>query len=144
MLKKLITIVLFNLLLSNVFAQHFSIGIETLTSPGEIMINNYTALQYLINEKDGHDFNQNNIYTYTIVVKDEAGLIYHILYQTDFIGTLQYLAISNNLLKYFNCDNYPIGYWNACLRKINADDLQSELIKNKVSCIVARLNLCRN
>ena len=142
MLKKLMLFILLNLLLSNVFAQHFSLGIETIRSPGEIMINNYTALPFSIEGKENHVFDQNNLYTYTIVVKDEQGLVYHILYQTDFLDALQYLAISNNLLKYFDCENNPIRNWHSCLHKTTADDLPSEVIKNKIYCIMSRLNSC--
>ena len=107
-------------------------------SANQILTGSYTKIE-LCNVFQNNQFDIRNPYTNLEILKDENGVVYHILFQTDFSGLINYVSISNNLIEKFNCR--PNSYFCSCLKKINQQHFDSVKTTALIDCIMSQLNL---
>ncbi len=129
--------------LTKVYGQRFVKISEITSPPGNIIISNYFQIALSANESNKLLYDVNNVDTYTQILQDERENIYHILYQTDFSGHIKFMALSNNLTDYFKCNNFPLNKLYGCFKKSEDDFLPSDISNKIISCIIARLNSCK-
>ena len=136
---------LFILLLSlnwgTIFSQSFEKQQQTNAVASQIILNNYTALSLEVGKKPVA-FDLSNTYTYIQPVNDKLGNVYHILFQTDFFGKLNYIALSNNLNEIFNCEKKSLIGFYACIKNIGKSFISTEIIDAIINCILNRINYC--
>jgi len=140
-MKKLLFTLTASLQLQFSIAQHFIKTNQLVTDPTAIIINNYTAIS-LINEKYLQDFDLKNSYTFIQKITDENNIVYHVLYQTDFFGTINFISLSNDLWGIFNCNKVGLLSFYACNHKKSSNNFSMEVIDNVINCILERLNHC--
>lgn len=144
------TYITFYCLLFFVFSQHLSFA-QTYTKsenisvvPSKIKGSNYTPLFFDNESKGKAIFDLSNPYTYLQIIDDINYNAYHILYQTDFVGNITFLALSNNLMERFNYKKDGFIGYNWCIRKIKKDNFSIETINTIIDCILTRLNTANN
>jgi len=137
-------------LLFFIFSQHLSFA-QTYTKsenisvvPSKINGNNYTPLFFDIESKGKAIFDLSNLYTYLQIIDDINYNSYHILYQTDFVGNITFIALSNNLMERFNYKKDGFIGYNWCIRKIKKDNFSIETTNAIIDCILTRLNAVSN
>ncbi len=123
------------------FAQHFIKTNQLVTDPTAIIIKNYSPIS-LINEKYLPDFDSKNSYTFIQKITDQNNTVYHVLYQTDFFGTINFIALSNDLWQMFNCNKVGLLSFYSCNHKHSSSNFSMEIIDNVINCILERLNYC--
>jgi histidinol phosphatase-like enzyme len=136
-------ILIFFLLIAKAYGQRFAKTNETITPPGNIIISNYFPIEWSSIEPVKSLFDINNNYTYMVIVSDKQDGIYHILYQTDFSGNIIYIGLSNNLTDFFYCTNHPMTGLFSCVKKNDGMFLPAEISEKIISCIISRLNCCK-
>lgn len=127
------------------FSQQYVAGEMMLIKPYQVIIENYTGVKLVkeTSEKSNTPaFDMNNPYTLLQQLTDEKGNNFHILLQTDFLGKLVYLAISNNLSALFNRKDRPMIFFQNCMKEMNHYVLSVQVTAAAVNCIVDRLNYC--
>ena len=126
-------------------AQQFSTAEQSTIKPSQVIIDNYTVINFskeIIDNNMANRFDLNNPYTYLQIVKDENLSSYHILFQTSFEGKILFLSYSNNLSGLFNKKEKPMFLFTRCLKEINNQLSSTQVIDAAVRCIVERLNYC--
>lgn len=129
----------------DLFSQQYVAGEMVLIKPYQVIIDNYTGVKLLKETQEKAitpAFDMNNPYTLLQQVSDEKGNNYHILLQTDFLGKLVYLAISNNLSAIFNRKDRPVFFFQKCMKEMSHYVLSAEITAAAVKCIIDRLNYC--
>lgn len=140
-MKRIVSTAFLVFLCINIMAQKFSKGLLSIVSPDLISIDNYSVVQMENNNKD-LKFDMQNPYTYTLLINDNQQQRYQLIYQTDIWENLSYLAISNNLITIFECNNNKwLSFWN-CNKRATSSVLKSVAIEQQLSCILQRLNDC--
>jgi hypothetical protein len=126
-------------------AQRFVRGQQSTIQASQILIDNYTTIS-LLSKKDETStlniFDNSNPYTFIQNLTDSDEKIYQILFQTDFLGKLHLLAISNNLNEIFNCADKPRLRFLSCIKDVHASDFPTENIEKALHCLIERLNYC--
>lgn len=126
---------------SNVIGQQFELKELNSIATNQILPGSYMKVD-LCDVYQSHDFSASNPYTFLQVVKDEEGKFYHILYQTDFSGMVNYVGISNNLSEMFNCR--ASRFFCSCLKKTDSHMFDSIKTTDTINCILSQLNFCKN
>ena len=85
-------------------------------------------------------FDLHNPYTFIQAIQDDERKMYQILYQTDFLGNLLYLGISNNLSDRFADPEKPLMKFNLCINGVNQSIFAAENIELAIGCILDWLN----
>lgn len=125
----------------NIMAQKFNKGSFSIVSPDLISIDNYRVVQMDNNNKE-LKFDKQNPYTYILLINDNQQQRYQLIYQTDIWENMSYLAISNNLITVFECNNDNwLSFWD-CNNRAASSILKSVAIEQQLSCILQRLNDC--
>ncbi len=129
------------------FAQNFSRGMNLVIEPAQVISDNYICI-ILQKEIDAEPFfnrfDKSNPYTYLQLIHDKNGKDSHILYQTNFSGSILFLAYSNNLSIYFNGRDKPLNVFMNCIRECNAHISAVQNAAAAISCIMQRLEFCSN
>lgn len=139
MRKKICTFFLFFLVGRAACCQRFQLQELKTISANQILTGSYTKIE-LCAVFQNNLFDSKNPYTYLEILNDENGVVYHILYQTDFSGLINHISISNNLTEKFNCR--PKIYFCSCIKKINQQHFDSVKTTAIIDCIMSQLNLC--
>lgn len=128
------------------FSQRFERSQHSTIQASQILIDNYTTVS-LPGKKDEminlNSFDRSNPYTFLQNLTDSEEKTYQILFQTDFLGKLHLLAISNNLNEIFNCTEKPMHRFLSCIKDVHASDFPAENIEKALNCVIERLNYCR-
>ena len=121
--------------------QKFNKGYVSIVSPDLISIEHYSTLQMENNNKE-MKFDNQNPYTYILLINDNQKHHYQLLYQTDIWENLSYVALSNNLISIFECNNDNwLSFW-KCNKTAASSVLRSVATEQQLNCIVERLNDC--
>lgn len=135
-------LILLLIFFSSAYGQRYSRISEAKTSPESIIINNYSPLSLPAAQKKKSSFDITNSDTYMMILRDRNEGICHILYQTDFEGNLNFIALSNNLIGFFNCNDRTLIDFYNCIKKTADAFFPGELSAKVISCILSRLNSC--
>jgi hypothetical protein len=134
-----------NLTVSNPYAQSIFKGITVNISPSIIIMEEYTTLDLHENNHKfllQKSFDYKNDATFILPLTDENSKVFHVLYQTDFSGKLIYLAVSNNLLKWFVCEEKPMFSFDLCIKKMDCTFFPEKCIDEVIECVMQRLRAC--
>jgi len=126
-------------------AQYFNKAQQYSISPTHLLIENYTSVGLSSDDTKALHFNEfdiTNPYTFIQAITDNAGQVYHIIYQTDFVGKLFFLGYSNNLSSIFNNPEKPKMRLLNCLKNTKDDLNTSESATIAIDCLLERLNYC--
>ena len=110
-------------------------------SNDQLVINNYSTLKIAGLELNNY-FNTKNPYTYLLLIGDEQGRNHQLIYQTNFIGALDFIGLSSSLYNRFKCIENPIWKFNACINQTDKTALNSIIIDAVIDCILMRINDC--
>jgi hypothetical protein len=143
---RLLPLIIFSLFpFRDIAAQQFYRTGQISIDPAQVIIENYfqVSLPIAKTERSGRDqFDRRNPYTGIFMISDDKKKNYHILYQTDFLGRLSYLALSVNLLSVFNRKEKPMAPFNKCLMYDNEYFTSIQVTETMVKCILERLAFC--
>ncbi|MBU3713539.1 MAG: hypothetical protein FGM46_01165 [Ferruginibacter sp.] len=137
-----ITILLFSINIKS-YSQAFTRGQQSHIQANQIITEQFFSITLLpVNNSSSelNIYNLHNPYTFIQAIQDAEGKMYQILYQTDFIGNLLYLGISNNLSDRFASPEKPLMKFTICLNKVNQSVFLSENIEMAIGCILSWLN----
>lgn len=126
-------------------AQSFSLGQNLIIQTVQVMPENYTTIilqKEIDTEPFFNRFDKSNPYTYLQLIHDINGRDSHILYQTNFLGSILFLAYSNNLSVYFNGRDKPLNVFVNCIRQSNEHISAVQNATAAISCIMQRLEFC--
>jgi len=134
-----------NLTVSNSNAQSIFKGVSVNISPSIIIMEEYSTID--LHENNHHlllqkSFDYKNDATFILPVTDENSKVFHVLYQTDFSGKLIFLAVSNNLLKWFVCEEKPMYSFDLCVKKIDCAFFPVKCTDEVIECVMQRLRFC--
>lgn len=85
-------------------------------------------------------FDSNNPYTYLQLLLDENGIVYQLLYQTNFIDELEHLSISNNANH--QCLTIKKNEYCSCVKKLQVETFPSLQTSGTLDCVVQILKRC--
>lgn len=126
-------------------AQYYYKAQQYNITPSQILIENYTSVGLSSDDTKALHFNEfdiTNPYTFIQAITDNAGQMYHIIYQTDFVGKLFFLGYSNNLSSIFNNPEKPVMRLLYFLKNIKENLNTSESSTIAINCMIERLNYC--
>ena len=126
-------------------AQNFNKGYVSIVATAQVIPENYFLIKLnpeMIGDQHANVFDINNTDTHLQVLIDNTGKKYHILLQTNFMGKVTYLSISNNLVPIFNKKEKPMFMFENCIQDLNTSISQNQNIETALSCIVGRLEYC--
>jgi len=126
------------------FAQTYTKSENISVAPSKIKSGNYTPLFFDKESKGKAIFELNNPYTYLQIIDDINYNAYHILFQTDFVGNITFIALSNNLMERFNYKKDGFIEYNWCIKKIKKENFSIEKTNAIIDCILTRLNTVNN
>lgn len=129
----------------SVYAQSFSLGQNLIIQPTQVITDNYTVVvlqKEIDTEPFFNRFDKSNPYTYLQLINDINGRDSHILYQTNFLGSILFLAYSNNLSVYFNARERPLNVFQNCIRQSNGHISAVQNVTATINCILQRLEFC--
>lgn len=144
-LKPVICSIFIFMNLTDTSGQAFTKSRQSVILPSQILPENYSMIQ-LPEEKGGdpslNRYDNGNPYTYLQLITDRSGKIFHILFQTDFLGKITLLAYSNSLYGVFNNREKPIFRFHSCIKNINRYVFSVQNAEAAINCILERLNYC--
>ena len=126
-------------------AQTFNKGYLSIVPTVQIIPENYFTIKMqpeMIGDSKANLFDINNADTHLQILIDNTGKKYHILLQTNFMGKVTYLSISNNLVPIFNKKEKPMFMFESCVQDLNTSISQNQNIETALSCVIGRLEYC--
>lgn len=126
-------------------SQTFNKGSFSIISTSQIIFGNYFVINLqpeMIADPKANRFDINNTDTHLQVLIDNNGKKYHILLQTNFMGKVTFLSISNNLSVIFNKKEKPMFIFANCIQDLNTYISSSQNIETALNCVIARLEYC--
>ena len=126
-------------------AQTFNKGYLSIIPTAQIIPENYFVIKLqpeMIADSKANLFDVNNTDTRLQVLVDNTGKKYHILLQTNFMGRVTFLSISNNLSLIYNKKEKPMFVFENCMQDLNTSISQSQNIETALNCIIGRLEYC--
>lgn len=146
MYKTVITSIIGMFFWSGVNAQSFYKAEKITTTPSQLICDNYTSIELKGSKGEiitSNVIDKNNPYTFIQYLRDANGMIFQILYQTDFLGKHNVIAISNNMNELFRCNGKPSIGFDFCISKVNENDFPEKQIEEIINCILSRINSCK-
>ena len=110
-------------------------------SNDQLVLNNYSTIKIVELELNNY-FNTKNPYTYLLLIGDELGKSHQLIYQTNFLGKLEYIGLSNSIYNQFKCAKMPTWKFNNCINQTDITMLNSIFIDEIIDCILMRINDC--
>ena len=110
-------------------------------SNDQLVINNYVPIK-IDDVALNNYFNTKNPYTYLLLIGDEQGRNHQLIYQTNFIGALEFIGLSSSLFNRFKCKENPYWKFNACINQTDKTALNPIIIDAVIDCILMRINDC--
>ena len=107
----------------------------------QLILNNYSTIKIAELELNNY-FNTKNPYTYLLLIGDEQGKTHQLIYQTNFLGKLEYIGLSNSIYNQFKCAKMPTWKFNTCINQMDKTMLNSIFIDEIIDCILMRINDC--
>lgn len=144
-MKKLIIISIFIAVFLAAKSQSFNKGSLSIISTAQIIPENYFVIRLqseMITDSKVNQFDINNTDTHLQILIDNTGKKYHILLQTNFMGKVTFLSISNNLAVTFNKKEKPMFVFENCIQDLNTSISQKQNIETALSCVIGRLEYC--
>lgn len=126
-------------------SQTFNKGSFSIISTSQIIPENYLIISLqpeMIADAKANLFDINNADTHLQVLIDNNGKKYHILLQTNFMGKVTFLSISNNLSVIFNEKDKPMFMFTNSIQDLNTSISQSQNIDVALNCVIGRLEYC--
>ena len=126
-------------------SQTFNKGSFSIISTSQIIPENYFVINLqpeMIADPKANRFDINNADSHLQVLTDNNGKKYHILLQTNFMGKITFLSISNNLIPIFNKKEKPMFMFTNCFQDLNISISQNQNIETALNCVIARLEYC--
>jgi len=126
-------------------AQTFNKGYFSIVPKAQMIAENYFTIKLqpeMIADPKANLFDINNADTHLQVLIDNTGKKYHVLLQTNFMGKVTYLSISNNLVPNFNKKEKPMFLFENCIQDLNTSISQNQNIETALSCVIGRLEYC--
>jgi hypothetical protein len=126
-------------------SQVFNRGSFSIISTAQVIPESYSTIALqpeLVADPKANLFDINNSDTHLQVLIDNAGKKYHILVQTNFMGRVTFLSISNNLTAIFNKKDKPALGFEDCIRDLNREISPRQNIDAAINCIIGRLEYC--
>lgn len=143
-------LILMNLLLflasNHILGQEFQRGESLLVQPLHIMPDQFTMIRLpetVISGPDANRYDNGNPYTYMELLFDSRQKTYQVIYQTDFLGKMLFLAISNNLSSLFMRKDKPMFLFQSCIRDMNRMMSPVQVAEKAMQCLIDRLNYCK-
>ena len=89
-----------------------------------------------------NQFDIKNTDTHLQVLIDNNGKKFHILLQTNFMGKVTFLSVSNNLAVIFNKKERPMFVFKNCIQDLNTYISPGQNIETALNCVIGRLEYC--
>ena len=127
-------------------AKTFNKGYLSIINTAQIIPENYFTIilqPEMVADPKVNLFDVNND-TRLQVLADNTGKKYHILLQTNFMGRVTFLSISNNLAVIFNKKEKPMFVFENCILDLNTSISQSQNIETALNCVIKRVEYCSN
>lgn len=131
---------------STIIGQSFYKAEKNTVNPSQLIAENYSIVEL---KWSGEKYfssgliDKNNMYTFIQYLRNANGVIFQILYQTDFLGNPNVIALSNNMNELFKCSGKPTLAFDYCAGKINENDFPEKITEDIINCILTRINNCR-
>jgi hypothetical protein len=144
-MKKLFLLLIFinTSIISN--SQSFNKGHLSIVPTVQIIPENYFIIKLppeMIADSKANYFDINNTDTHLQILTDNKGKKYHILLQTNFMGRVTFLSISNNLSAIFNKKEKPMFIFENCIQDLNTYISPGQNIEAALNCVIGRLEYC--
>ncbi len=126
-------------------SQTFNKASLSIISTAQIITENYFVIKLqseMVSDPKANQFDINNADTRLQILIDNTGKKYHILLQTNFMGKVTFLSISNNLSTLFNKKERPMFVFENCIQDLNTSISQNQNIETALSCVIGRLEYC--
>jgi hypothetical protein len=120
-------------------AQKLEITSTKRIDPSTIISSNYISVPSC-SKTSYKSFDSNNPFTYLQSMVDENGVMYQMLYQTDFSDTLEYLSISNNANQ--QCLTNKKNEYCSCVNKFHDETFPTLQTSGTLDCVVQILKRC--
>lgn len=145
-MKSLLLFIFLNTSFS-VYSQVFNKGHLSIIPTAQIIPENYFVIKLpaeMIGDPKANFFDINNTDTQLQILTDSKGKKYHILLQSNFIGRVTFLSISNNLAIIFNKKEKPMFEFMNCIQDLNTSISPTQNIEAALNCVIKRIEYCSN
>ena len=126
-------------------SQTFNKGTLSIISTGQIIPENYFIINLppeMTGDTKANQFDIKNTDTHLQVLIDNNGKKFHILLQTNFMGKVTFLSVSNNLAVIFNKKERPMFVFTNCIQDLNTYISPGQNIETALNCVIGRLEYC--
>lgn len=124
-------------------AQQFRRGEHTRVPAWQVMPEFYVSVPLPISGEGKPipgRFDAGNALTYLEIVYDPQQRPHQVLYQTDFMGRLLYIGISQGLSVAFHKPGKPMIFFTKCMRDLRESPASWKLADQAMQCVIDRLN----
>ena len=130
----------------NLFGQEFQRGESMVVQPLQIIPEQFTMIRLpeeVVTGNGANRYDNGNLYTYMELLFDGRQKTYQVIYQTDFMGKILFLAISNNLTSVFMRKDKPMFLFQSCIKELNRLLSPVQITEKAMQCVIERLNYCK-
>lgn len=141
--KILAFLVFYSVACNQVHAQQYRRGEQTRVPAWQVMPEFYVSIPLPVTGEGKPvpgRFDAGNALTYIEILYDPQQRPQQVLYQTDFMGKLMYVGISQGLSTAFHRPDKPMIFFSKCLRDLNLSLASWKLADHALQCILDRLN----